>query len=123
MCGNLEFAPDENEAMQRVIDEVMPANRPPCKHRWWSGDDANPFCLDCGEDKEVVELRADYAKAIELLAETGLLLVIVGVHKQKIFAPWQRAQTAVLRKPRAQAILAKLRPKWLNDEIEQAPHA
>lgn len=99
MCGN------ENEAMQRVIDEVMPANRPPCKHRWWSGDDAGTFCLDCGEDKEVIELRGEYARAIELLAEIGLLHVMAGVHKYKLFAAWGRGRAKVLRTPRAQAVL------------------
>ncbi|MFA6046280.1 MAG: hypothetical protein WC718_14950 [Phycisphaerales bacterium] len=86
-------------------EQELPVDRPACKHRWWEGDAAHPFCLDCGEDKEVIELRADYAKAITLLGEVGLLHAIAGVHKHKMFAAWGRERDRLLRTPRAQSIL------------------
>jgi hypothetical protein len=77
-----------------------------CNHRW-SGDDGAPYCLVCGEGKEITELREGYAKAVALLGDAGLVLVIAGVHKHPLVAKWLRARHTVLRTPRAQAILVE----------------
>lgn len=53
------------------------------------------------------EIQAEYATAIELLGEIGLMLVIAGIHKQPLFKDWKRARTKVLRTPRAQAVLGQ----------------
>jgi hypothetical protein len=54
---------------------------------------------------EQPQTDADYATAIRLLGEVGLLLTIVGLHKHKLFRGWNRERDKLLRTPRAQAAL------------------
>lgn len=66
-------------------------------------------------EDEQSETDADYALAIELLSEVGLLVEVSGYGKHPFYRKWCGERDKLLRTPRAQVVLRAVSESFITE--------